>query len=455
MRFEPHDYQRYAIQFLEEHPIAALLLDLGLGKTVITLAAVLSLLHDSFEVRRVLVIAPLRVARDTWPLEIRKWDGMEIMTYAVAVGTRDEREEAVNAGADITIINRENVPWLVAFYGREWPYDMVVVDELSSFKNHQAKRFKSLMKVRPKVKRIVGLTGTPASNGLMDLWAEVKLLDMGERLGRFIGRYREAFFKPAGMNPYTGVVFNYTLRPGAEDEIYRRIGDITISMKANDFLDMPEMVTVTHEVEMDPKERKVYESLKKDLVTEVDGESIDAANAAVLSGKLLQMANGAIYSDDGNVVTIHDKKLEMLEDLVEQANGQSVLIAYWFRHDRQRIMEHLSRLGYKPRELKTSEDISDWNDGKIAVGLISPASAGHGLNLQDGGHILIWFSQVWSLELVQQTNGRLYRQGQKETVTIHKIVCRDTVDVDVMMAIEKKDMTQDRLVEAVRARLNE
>ena len=455
MRFEPHDYQRYAIQFLEEHPIAALLLDLGLGKTVITLAAVLSLLHDSFEVRRVLVIAPLRVARDTWPLEIRKWDGMEIMTYAVAVGTRDEREEAVNAGADITIINRENVPWLVAFYGREWPYDMVVVDELSSFKNHQAKRFKSLMKVRPKVKRIVGLTGTPASNGLMDLWAEVKLLDMGERLGRFIGRYREAFFKPAGMNPYTGVVFNYTLRPGAEDEIYRRIGDITISMKANDFLDMPEMVTVTHEVEMDPKERKVYESLKKDLVTEVDGESIDAANAAVLSGKLLQMANGAIYSDDGNVVTIHDKKLEMLEDLVEQANGQSVLIAYWFRHDRQRIMEHLSRLGYKPRELKTSEDISDWNDGKIAVGLISPASAGHGLNVQDGGHILIWFSQVWSLELVQQTNGRLYRQGQKETVTIHKIVCRDTVDVDVMMAIEKKDMTQDRLVEAVRARLNE
>ena len=455
MKFKPHDYQSYAIQFLEDHPIAALLLDLGLGKTVITLSAILVLMFDRFEIRKVLVVAPLRVARDTWPLEIRKWDGMEIMTYAVAVGARDEREEAVNAGADITIINRENVPWLVDFYGREWPYDMVVVDELSSFKNHQAKRFKSLMKVRPKVKRIVGLTGTPASNGLMDLWAEIKLLDMGERLGRFIGRYREAYFKPAGMNPYTGVVFNYVLRPGAEDEIYRRIGDITISMKAKDFLDMPEMVTVTHEVELDPEEKKVYESLKKDLVTEVNGESIDAANAAVLSGKLLQMANGAIYSDDGNVVTIHDKKLEMLEDLVEQANGQSVLVAYWFQHDRQRIMEHLSHLGYKPRELKTSKDISDWNEGKIAVALISPASAGHGLNLQEGGHILIWFSQVWSLELVQQTNGRLYRQGQKKTVTIHQIICRDTVDVDVISAIEKKDMTQERLVEAVRARLHE
>lgn len=455
MKFIPHAYQEYAIRFLEKHPIAALLLDLGLGKTVITLSAILSLLYDSFEVRRVLVIAPLRVARDTWPSEIRKWDGMEIMTFAAAVGTRDEREAAINAGADITITNRENVPWLVERCGSQWSYDMVVVDELSSFKNHQAKRFKSLMKVRPRVKRIVGLTGTPASNGLMDLWAEIKLLDMGERLGRFIGRYREAYFKPSSMNPYTGVVFSYALRPGAEEVIYRRIGDITISMKAKDYLDMPRLVTVTHEVEMDQKEKKVYESLKKDLIAEVNGESIDAANAAALSGKLLQMANGAIYSDEGKILKIHDRKLEMLEDLVEQANGKSVLIAYWFRHDKQRIIDCLSHLGYMPRELKTSEDIRDWNDGKITVGLISPASAGHGLNLQDGGHILIWFSQVWSLELVQQTNGRLYRQGQKETVTIHQIICRDTVDADVVRAIEQKDATQDRLVEAVRARLHE
>jgi len=455
MKFVPHDYQAFAIEFLKEHSIAALLLDMGLGKTIITLKAIFDLMYDRFEVSRVLVIAPLRVAKNTWPDEIKKWDGMELMSYDVAIGTPAQRKAALKSGADITIINRENVSWLVEKSGVPFDFDMVVIDELSSFKNGSAKRFKSLMKVRPKVKRIVGLTGTPAPAGLMDLWAEIKILDMGERLGRFISRYRETYFKPAAMNPYTGVVYNYVPLPGAEQQIYDRIGDITISMKALDYLDMPECVSVTHEVEMDEKERAVYDKLKKDLVLTIGGEDITASNAAVLSGKLLQMANGAMYSDDGGIVKIHDRKLLMLEDLVEQANGQSVLIAYWYKHDRQRIIEHLSGLGYQPRDLKSSEDIADWNAGKISVAIISPASAGHGLNIQEGGHILIWFSGVWSLEMVQQTNARLWRQGQREVVTIHHIICKGTVDEDVLKAIEYKDTTQENLIQAVRAHLNE
>jgi len=455
MKFIPHDYQAFAIEFLKEHSIAALLLDMGLGKTIITLKAIFDLMYDRFEVSRVLVIAPLRVAKNTWPDEIKKWDGMELMSYAVAIGTPAQRKAALKSGADITIINRENVSWLVEKSGVPFDFDMVVIDELSSFKNGSAKRFKSLMKVRPKIKRIVGLTGTPAPAGLMDLWAEIKILDMGERLGRFISRYRETYFKPAAMNPYTGVVYNYVPLPGAEQQIYDRIGDITISMKALDYLDMPECVSVTHEVEMDEKERAVYEKLKKDLVLTIGGEDITASNAAVLSGKLLQMANGAMYSDDGGIVKIHDRKLLMLEDLVEQANGQSVLIAYWYKHDRQRIIEHLRGLGYQPRDLKSSEDIADWNAGKIPVAIISPASAGHGLNIQEGGHILIWFSGVWSLEMVQQTNARLWRQGQREVVTIHHIICKGTVDEDVLKAIEYKDTTQENLIQAVRAHLNE
>ena len=330
---------------------------------------------------------------------------------------------------------------------------MVVIDELSSFKNHQSQRWKALRKVRSKIKRIVGLTGTPASNGLMDLWAEVGIIDGGERLGRFIGRYREAYFKPAGMNPYTGVVYNYVPVKGAEEEIYERISDITISMKALDYLDMPDCVTVDHMVTMDPQERKAYEQMKDDLIVEIDGESIDAANAAVLSGKLQQMANGCIYTDDRELIMIHDKKLLMLEDLIEQANGQNVLVAYWFQHDRKRIMEHFQGTKIAPRDIKSSEDIRDWNDGKIQVGIISPASAGHGLNIQQGGHILIWFSQVWSLEMVQQTNARLWRQGQKEVVTIHRILCKDSVDEDIAKAVDHKDATQERLIAAVKARL--
>jgi len=416
----------------------------------------MDLMFDSFDVGKALIIGPLRVARDVWPAELKKWDGFDFLRMSVITGDAKERTAAVMKAADVYVINRENVKWLVDYMEKRripWPFDMVVIDELSSFKNHQSQRWKALRKVRPRIKRMLGLTGTPASNGLMDLWAEVFLIDKGERLGRFIGQYRGAYFHPGKMNPYTGIVYNYTPIPGAEERIYSRISDITVSMKALDYLDMRDYVPVTHTVSMEPAERKLYEQMKADLLVHVKGEEIDAANAAVLSGKLLQMANGAIYNDAGEMVQIHDKKLDMLEDLIEQANGQNVLIAYWFRHDHERIMERLTALKYQPRDLKSEKDIADGNAGKIQVGLISPASAGHGLNIQDGGHILIWFSMIWSLEMYQQTNARLWRQGQKELVTIHHIVCGDTVDGDVLSALKRKDTTQQNLIAAVKAQL--
>ena len=411
---------------------------------------------DEMAVTRVLVIAPLRVARDTWPAEVQKWDHLKDLDVSVIVGTQKERIAAINSNAMVYVINRENVKKLVEYFERNrmrWPYDMVVVDELSSFKNHQSQRFKCLRKIRPYVKRWVGLTGTPTSNGLMDLWAEIGILDGGERLGRFIGRYRESYFRPGAMNPSTGVVFSYVPRPGADKQIYERISDITISMKALDYLDMPECITVYHEVEMDSTERRLYDQLKSDLIIPLEGGDIDAANAASLSNKLLQMANGAVYDENKEVRIIHDHKLEMLEDLIESANGQPVLIAYWFRHDRDRIMAYLSSKGYKPREIRDSKDIQDWNDGRIPVALIHPASAGHGLNIQSGGHILIWFGLTWSLEFYQQTNARLWRQGQSNTVTIHHIMCKDTVDEDVLAALASKEVTQAKLIAAVKARL--
>ena len=414
----------------------------------------MDLMFDRFEVSRVLVIGPLRVCSSVWPQERLKWDGLDFLRMSVITGSSRQREASLRTQADVYVINRENVKWLVDWLEQHripWPFDMVVIDELSSFKNHQSLRWKALRKVRPKIRRMVGLTGTPASNGLMDLWAEVFLIDGGKRLGRFIGRYREAYFKPSGMNPYTGVVFGYVPLPGAEEKIYGRISDIAVSMKALDYLDMPEYLPVTHSVQMDGRERKLYEEMKKELLVTVEGEEIDAANAAALSGKLLQMANGAVYGENVGAVELHDKKLLMLEDLIEQANGQNVLVAYWFRHDHERIMCHLTEKGYMPRDIRTDKDIADWNEGGIRVGLISPASAGHGLNIQKGGHILIWFSLIWSLEMYQQTNARLWRQGQTEVVTIHHIVCKDTVDEDVLNALEHKDMTQQKLIAAVKA----
>ena len=444
MQYRPHEYQKYATEYILEHPVSAVFLECGLGKSVITLSAIYDLCLDSFEVGKVLVIAPLRVAQQTWPSEIRKWDHLDGLTYSVAVGSERERLQALGRKADVYIVNRECVEWLVERSGVEFDFDMVVIDELSSFKSHQAKRFKSLLKVRPMVKRIVGLTGTPSSNGLMDLWAEYRLLDLGERLGRYITRFRQSWFVPDKRNG--AVVFSYKPVEGAEDAIYGRISDITISMRSADHLSLPECVMNEVAVDMDAGERKVYETFRKDMVAEIRGKEIDAVNAASLSGKLLQMANGAVYGQDGGFIEIHDRKLDALEDLIEGMNGKPVLVVYWFRHDAERI-----RGRFAVREIRTSRDIEDWNRGLIPVAIIHPASAGHGLNLQEGGSTLIWFGLTWSLELYQQTNARLHRQGQRDTVIIHHIVCRGTMDEEVMKAIKRKGKVQDALMEAVKA----
>lgn len=446
MKYKPHSYQEYAIRYIETHPISALLIDMGLGKTSITLTAIRNLLFDSFEVCKVLVIAPLRVAKNTWTDEIKKWEHLSTLTYSLIVGNENERLSALNEKADIYIINRENVDWLVNKSGYKFDFDMVVIDELSSFKNHQSKRFKSLMKVRPLVKRIVGLTGTPSSNGLMDLFAEFKILDMGKRLGYFIGQYRNTYFKPDKMNG--PIVYSYKSLPNAENAIYEKISDITVSMKANEYLKMPELLTSNYVVELSNSEKNQYDEMKKSLVLEITDGEITASNAASLSNKLCQLSNGAIYDDEQNIVEIHDRKLEALEDIIESMNGKPLLIAYWYRHDLERIKSRFS-----VREIKTSEDISDWNDGKIPVALIHPASAGHGLNLQSGGSTLVWFGLTWSLELYQQTNARLYRQGQKNTVVIQHIIAKGTIDEQILKALQRKDKTQSDLIDAVKADL--
>ena len=453
MRYSPHEYQKFMIDYIKKNPIAAVFLDMGLGKTSITLTALNDLLFDSFDVHRILVVAPLRVARNTWSSEIKKWEHLQDLQYSIVVGTEKERMSALEKRADIYIINRENVQWLVEKSGKKFDYDMVVVDELSSFKNHEAKRFRAFMKVRPKVKRIVGLTGTPSSNGLMDLFAEFKLLDMGERLGRFIGAYRANFFRPDKMNG--PIVYSYKPIPGAESMIYNRISDITISMKATDYLKMPELISSRYEVQMDDKEKQKYEEFKRDLVLEIEDGEITAANAASLSGKLSQMANGAVYSDDLTVMQIHDRKLDALEDIIEAANGKPVLVAYWFKHDLTRITERLRKLNVIYQKLDSDESIRKWNVKELQVGLIHPASAGHGLNLQSGGSTMVWFGLTWSLELYQQTVARLWRQGQTEnTVVIQHIVTAGTIDERILKALEQKDNTQSALIDAVKAEVS-
>ena len=414
---------------------------------MITLSAISDLLFDSFEVHRVLVIAPLRVARDTWPTEIQKWSHLRSLTYAVAVGTLKERKAALMQRADITIINRENLQWLIDDSGFPFDFDMVIIDELSSFKNHKAKRFKSLMKVRPYIHRIIGLTGTPSSNGLMDLWAEFKLLDMGQRLGRFITQYRINYFIPDKRNGE--IIYSYKPLPYAEDAIYRRISDITISMKSTDHLKMPELISTQYEVALSDAERDRYENLKQELILQLPDGEITAANAAALTGKLSQLANGAIYSDTGEIMEFHDRKLDALEDIIEAANEKPLLVAYWFRHDLARIKNR-----FNVREIKTSRDIADWNAGKIPVAVIHPASAGHGLNLQAGGSTLVWFGLTWSLELYQQTNARLWRQGQQShTVVIQHIITKGTIDERILKALSKKELTQSALIDAVKVDL--
>lgn len=450
MKYNPHDYQKYAIQFIKEHPIAAILLDMGMGKSSITLTAIMDMMYDSFEISKVLIIAPLRVAKNTWSAEIEKWDHLKGLTYSIVVGSAAERKRALAKNADIYIINRENVQWLVESSGHQFDFDMVVIDELSSFKNWQAKRFRSLMKVRPKVKRIVGLTGTPSGNGLMDLFAEYKILDMGERLGRFISQYRVDYFLPDQMNG--PIVYSYKLRPGADKRIYQKIEDITISMKNTDYLQMPELISSEYTVYLDEKEREDYEKLKNELVLTVPGNEITAANAASLSGKLTQMANGAVYSDNGDITEIHDKKLEALEDIIGAANGKNLLIAYWYKHDLIRIMKRLQQIGVNYKKLDTDEGIREWNAGRLQVGLIHPASAGHGLNLQSGGSTMVFFGMIWSLELHQQTVARLWRQGQtSETVVVQHIITEGTIDEQIMKTLTAKNFSQAALIDAVKA----
>lgn len=447
-----HHYQQVSVDFIEEHPVSAVFLDCGMGKTVITLTALNDLMFDSFDIHKVLVIAPLRVSMLSWPNEFSKWEHLSSLTYSTAVGTEEERLTALKAKADIYIINRENVQWLVEKSGLTFDYDTVVIDELSSFKNGQAKRFKSLMSVRPKVKRIIGLTGTPAANGLMDLWAEFRLLDMGQRLGRYITHYRNEYFTPEKRNGM--VVFSYKPLPGAKERIYSKISDMTISMKAADHLHMPQLISSEYTVHLSEDERKRYDGLKEDLVLSLPGGEVTAANAASLTGKLSQMANGAVYSDDGSVVHIHDRKLDALEDLIEAANGKPVLVAYWFRHDLERIRERLHSLHIPFSEIDKADSIRRWNSGEIPVGLIHPASAGHGLNLQSGGSTIIWFGLTWSLELYQQANARLWRQGQNsETVVLQHIVAEGTIDKRILKALSEKDSTQQSLIDAIKANL--
>lgn len=445
MKYNPHDYQKYAIDFIEKNPQAAVLLECGLGKTSITLTALNDMMFDRFEVRKVLIIAPIRVCKNSWAAEISKWDHLKGLTYSLVLGNREQRLAALRKKADLYIINRENVQWLIEETGMPFDFDMVVIDELSSFKNHQSKRFKALRKVRPFVKRIVGLTGTPCSNGLMDLWAQFRLLDKGERLGKRIGQYRDAYFTP----DWNG--FTYSPRPGAEKEIYGKIADISISMKTTDHLKMPELVSVSDPVIMSEAEIKAYRKLEKEYTLPLLHDDVTAANAAVLCGKLVQLASGCVYDDGGTPTIIHNRKLDALEDLLEAQNGKPVLVAYWYQHERERI-----KARFDVREIKTDQDIADWNDGKIPVALIQPSSAGHGLNLQDGGSTIIWFTMPWSLELYQQTNARLWRQGQNaDTVVIHHLVAAGTIDEDIMDALESKDKTQSAMMSAVKARLRE
>lgn len=453
MKLTLHNYQVVAKDFIIAHPYAAVILDMGMGKTATTLSAVNELMFDRFEVTKVLVIAPLRVANTVWSDEIEQWAELRHLRYSKIVGTPRKRKVALQKDADIYIVNRENLPWLVEQCSPYFKWDMVVIDELSSFKSWQSKRFKAFMAMRPYMKRIVGLTGTPSSNGLMDLFAEFKVIDGGERLGRFIGEFRSRYFEEGRRNG--NIVYEYIPMDYAECQIQDKISDITISMKALDYLEMPELISTKKLVRMTEKEKEKYIQFKKEYVlSEIDGLEVTAANAASLTNKLVQLSNGAVYSDDHMVVTLHEQKLDALEDILESANGEPVLVAYWFKHDLARIMGRLEKLKVKSRVLKTEEDIREWNKGNVPVGLLHPAGAGHGLNLQKGGHHLVWFGLTWSLELYQQTNARLWRQGQEaETVVIQHIVTEGTIDEEILKALENKDAQQERLIEAVKAQV--
>lgn len=452
MEFRPHPYQKYCIQRIIADPAIGLFLDMGLGKTVITLTAVNELKYNRFLVNKVLVIAPKKVAEATWSKEAEKWDHLRLLRIIPVLGSKQKRIRALNTPADIYVINRENVQWIVEYYRNAWPFDMVVIDELSSFKNNKAKRFKSLTWVRKNIQRIVGLTGTPAPNGLIDLWAQVYLLDEGERLGKFITHYRERYFDPDQRD--RDHIYSYAPKPGADSAIQKAIGDICISMSAEDYLQLPDCITDVIPVALDSKASKAYQEFEKHLLVEIDDETLDAGSAAVLSGKLLQMANGAVYNDTREVVPVHDCKIERFLELIEQLSGSPALVFYNFQHDLSRIKKALETSGLAVRELKKPHDADDWNTGKIDILLAHPASAAYGLNLQEGGNHVIWFGLNWSLELYQQANKRLHRQGQKSTVFIHHLVTEGTRDEDVMEALEEKGDMQEHLMQSLKARID-
>ncbi|MEC1771927.1 DEAD/DEAH box helicase [Schinkia azotoformans] len=449
MKYQPYHYQAYATQWIIDKKKSALFLEMGMGKSVSTLTAILELMYDYFDVAKVLVIAPLRVASTTWEEEVEKWDHLKGLRISKVLGSEKERVVALYKKADIYIINRENVTWLVERFGPDWPFDMVVIDELSSFKSSKAQRFKSLKKVRPFIKRLVGLTGTPAPNGLIDLWPQIYLLDGGERLGKTITGYREKYFLPDKRNQM--IIYSWKLKDGAQEAIFEKISDICVSMKAEDYLELPERIDNIIPVELPKKAKEQYEVLEKELILSIADTDVLAGSAAVLANKLLQMANGAVYDEDGEVKHIHDEKLKALDELIEAASGKPVLVFYGYQHDKDRLLTHLKKL--QPRLLQTDQDIKDWNKGQVPILLAHPVSAGHGLNLQTGGNMIIWFGLTWSLELYQQANARLWRQGQKQTVVIHHIIAKGTIDERVMKALEDKDVSQAALIEAVKARV--
>lgn len=445
--FNPHNYQRYCITRMIIEEALGLFLDLGLGKTVITLTVVNDLKYNRFAIRRTLVVAPKKVAEATWNNEAAKWEHLKHLRVIPVLGGKQKRIKALNTPGDVWVISRDNVKWLVDYYRNAWPFDMIVLDELSSFKNHQAKRFLSLTWVRPHIKRIVGLTGTPAPNGLLDLWAQVFLLDQGKRLEKNITEYRTKYFE----KNYSG--HGYTAKPGADEVIHRRIADLCISMKAEDYLDLPDCVTNVIPVVLDNKAAAQYKRMEKDLLLELEDTEITATSAAVLTGKLLQMCNGAVYDEDRRVMELHNCKIEAFMELIEQLNGKPALVFYSFQHDLARLHSALKGSGLRIRELKTPQDQLDWNAGQVDILLAHPASAAYGLNLQDGGNHVVWFGLNWSLELYQQANGRLHRQGQTQKVILHHLVVQGGMDEEVMAALEAKATTQDRLLTALKARV--
>ncbi len=449
--FCPHNYQRYAIDRIIRDLALGLFLDCGLGKTVITLTAIKQLKYEYWAVRKVLVIAPKKVAESTWSKEVSKWGHLSCLRLVHVLGSVGQRAAALSQIADIYLINRENVQWLVGYYGHCWPFDMVVIDESSSFKNHQAKRFKALKLVRSRINRIVELTGTPNPRSLMDLWAQVYLLDCGQRLGRTITSYRDAYFVPDKRSRTT--IFSYAPKPGAADEIYRCISDICISMKSEDYLDLPELIYEDIPVKLDAAAQKAYDRLERDTLLQVDETVITAGSAATLRGKLLQLCNGAVYDEDGNVITVHDCKIEALLETVEQLNGQHAIICYNFKHDRDRLLQALEVTHLRVRVYEGKAEEDDWNAGNIDLLLMQPASCGYGLNLQEGGHHIIWFGLNDSLELYQQTNKRLHRQGQPYPVIVHHLVVLGGTDEDVIKSLIGKADVQDSLLNALKVRI--